>query len=704
MQSKTAPREDIRTVTTVCGMCGLGCGVNVTVEGDKIKKVTGMKDHPLNRGAVCTRVANIENFLYHPDRLKYPLKKVNGEWKRISWDEALDTVANRLHLIKDRYGARSLAICFGMPVLTQGTATISFIRRLCDVYGTPSVFSVDSMCWRSRLIGTILTHGTYPIPDLEESKLILLLGSNPHQSAWPMMTTISRAQKKGAKLIVADPRKTYTAKKADIHIKIRPGTDGSLLLAILNIIISEKLYEEDFVEKWTNGFDKLVEHVKQYTPEWAEEITWVSKDSIREIAGTYASIKPAVIYSPNNTIEESGNAVQNHRIIAILQAITGNYGVAGGDITFSQVRRNPIRLEELVEEKPLGVERYPLFHGFWGRLLGEGEGQSMLVPDAILGGAPYPIKAAIVSGSNPLMSWPNSKKVRDAFEKLDFLVVMDLFMSDTAELADIVLPAASGFERTEVFDFYTVLYGITYVMLKRKITQVGECWSDMRFYLELAKRLGFEKEFPWKDTDAVMDYMFEPAGLSIKQLMEEAPRGMTLGKKKYKEYEIRGGFPTPSGKVEIYSETLKELGHDPLPTYKEPPESRISTPELFKEYPIILTTGTRLSPLLHSMYRNMPKLRNATKGPVAELHPETAGRYDISDGDMMVVETKRGKIEITASVTENIISGVISITHGWTESNVNLLTDNAPADPISGFPSMRALLCRISSVRKGGAG
>ncbi len=696
MEGQILGEGNPKTVKTACGMCGCGCGVAVTVEAGKITRLKGLKEHPLNEGNICPRAAHVSNFLYHPDRLQYPLKKKNGEWKRIGWDEALETISNKLSIIKDKYGPRSLAVCFGMSVLTQGTSTISFIRRFCDAYGTPSVFSVDSMCWRSRLIGTILTFGTYPMPDIEESKCILLWGNNPHQSSWPVMLKIFSAQKRGAKLVVIDPRRTLMAEKADMHIKIRPGSDGSLLLALLNVIISEKLYENDFVVRWTHGFDKLVEHVKQYPPDWAEKITWVPERTIKELARIYATIKPSTILSPNNTIEESGNAVQNHRAIAILQAISGNYDIPGGYVTFSRVRMSPIRLKEMIKEKPLGVERYPLFHGFWERLLGEGEGQSMMVPDAILKGEPYSIKAGIISGSNPLISWPNSQNVRQAFEKLEFLVVMDMFMSDTAKIADIVLPAASSFERNEIYDFYTVLFGIPYVMLKRKIIEFGECWSDMKFYLELAKKMGYGEYFPWKNTDEVMDYLFEPTGLSIKKLMTEAPEGMVFGRKYYKRYENSDGFPTPSGRVEIYSDTLAELGYDPLPSYKEPPESPISTPELFKEYPVILTTGARLGPLLHSMYGNVSQLRHKTKGPVAEIHPETANKYGISDGDMMVVETKRGKIEIKAALTESILNGIVSITHGWAECNVNLLTDNTPADPISGFPSMRALLCRIS--------
>jgi anaerobic selenocysteine-containing dehydrogenase len=301
------------------------------------------------------------------------LKKKGSEWKRISWAEALETVSSKLSVIKSKYGPQSVAVCFGMSVLTQGTSTISFIRRFCDAYGTPSVFSVDSMCWRSRLIGTILTFGTYPMPDIEASKCIVIWGNNPHQSSWPVMLKILSAQKRGSKLVVIDPRRTFMAEKADIHIKIRPGSDGALLLALLNVIISEKLYEENFVARWTYGFDKLVEHVEQYPPEWAEKITWVPENTIKELARVFATTKPSAILSPNNTIEESGNAVQNHRAIAILQAITGNYDVPGGYVTFSRVQRSPIRLKEMIKEKPLGVERYPLFHGYWDRLLGEGE-------------------------------------------------------------------------------------------------------------------------------------------------------------------------------------------------------------------------------------------------------------------------------------------------------------------------------------------
>ena len=449
------------------------------------------------------------------------------------------------------------------------------------------------------------------------------------------------------------------------------------------------------MEKWTFGFDKLEEHIKRYPPEEVEKITLVPSQAIREVARLYATIKPACIESGTNTLEEQGNAVQTCRAIAILQAVTGNFMVSGGYIATSRVHKHSLRLLDLVKEKPLGTDRFPLFYALWGRLLGEGEGQAMLVPNAILTGKPYPIKVMIVSGSNILLSWPNSNKVREALSKLDFLVVMDLFMTETAKQADIVLPAASGFERNEVFDFYTVLYPITYIMMRRKFLQIGECWPDMKLYIELAKRMGYEEYFPWKTMEEVVDYTYEPAGISIKRLTEEEPGGLSYGYlRNNKDYE-RLGFPTPSGKVEIYSKLLEELGHDPLPTFKEPIESPISRPDLAKDYPLILSTGTRKYPFMHSQFHQIPRLRKMAPEAFIEVHPDTAAKYGLRDGETAIVETKRGSIESKVKATEDIMPDLVSIACGWEEANANILTDETSADPMSGFPSLRAQLCRI---------
>ncbi|MFC2060143.1 molybdopterin-dependent oxidoreductase [Chloroflexota bacterium] len=684
---------------TICGMCGTGCGVRAHVKDGKLVKLEGNPGHPVSKGKVCSRAQAAPELVHHPDRITHPMKREGNQWQQITWDEALDTIVSKLKAVKDTYGPETLAICLGHPVLTQGSAVVTFIRRFLDVYGTPSVFSVDSMCWRSELIGQIATYGIYPTNDYANTNCLFILGSNPHESRIMTVKRINDVKERGGKFIVIDPKRTPLAKKADIHAQIRPGSDGALLLAVLNVIISEKLYDEEFIEKWTLGFDQLAEHIKSYPPEWAEKITWVPADTIRDIARLYATTKPACIIASSNTLSETANGTQNYRAVSILQAITGNFGVKGGTVTSSGLHHNQLRLFEMLSStEPLGIDKYPLFWGMWGRPFGGGEGQSMLLPEAILTGKPYPVTTAIVTASNLAVSLPNSQRVCEALSKLELLVVMEHFMTDTAKLAHIVLPAATCFERNVFFDFYRVLAGVPYIMLNRKLMEVGECWSDLKFYLELAKRMGYEEYFPWKDEEEVIDYIYAPMELSIKGFIEETPQGTYIGRIKYKEYEEKGGFRTPSGKVEIYSETFEKLGYDPLPTYREPPESPVSTPELFKEYPLILMAGIRRFPFLHSRFRNLKKLRKMVPDPEIELNTQTAAQYGLKNGDTAIIASPRGSIKAKVRTTDDIIPGVVAAPHGWEEANINVLTDNTPADPISGYAPLKALLCSVSKA------
>ena len=682
---------EAQIVKTSCLLCPLGCGMNVYLEGGKIVRVEGMTEHPLNEGDLCPKGEAAPEYFYSRDRLKYPMKREGEEWKRISWDEALDLIVFKLKEVKEKYGARSFAVAIGMPVLLAGSSTVGLIRRFCYVFGSPNCFSVESMCYRCRIISYMLTFGRFCVADPENSSCIVVWGKNPQNSDPMLARSISKGREGGAKLIVVDPRRTPLAKIADLHIQPRPGTDCALALSLMNVIISEDLYDKEFVNKWTFGFDKLAEHVKRYPPEEAEKITWVPAETIREFARVYATTRPACIIQGTNTLDQSASGLQTGRSIAILQAITGNYGVPGGFIRGPRLPENPIEMPVRPEGKAVGQEEYPVFFGIFGREFGEG--QTMLLPDALLTGRPYPIKMMIIAGSNPLLTWPNSRKVEQALRKLDFLVVMDQFMSETARLAHLILPAATFLERTELCDYYS-LWGIPYVMLRKKVAEYGECWPDLKFWLELARRMGYEEYFPWKTAEEVIDYVLEPSGLTVRRLAEEEPAGLYYGSIRYREYE-REGFRTPTGKVEIYSETLARLGYDPLPTFREPPESPISTPELAEEYPLILTTGARHLEFCHSQHRNVPSLRQRTPEPLAEIHPETAGKYGLVDGEMVLVETRRGSIEIKLKVTEDIMPGVISIPHGWAQANVNILTDETPADPVVGYPSLKALLCRV---------
>jgi len=316
-----------------------------------------------------------------------------------------------------------------------------------------------------------------------------------------------------------------------------------------------------------------------------------------------------------------------------------------------------------------------------------------VLADTLLTSKPYPVKAMIVAGSNPVLTWPNTNKFKEALGKLDFLVVMDLFMTETAKMADMVLPADSFLERSGLINMYAAA-ALPYVMLRKKVVQIGECWSDLKFWLELAKRMGYGEHFPWKDEEELFDYLLEPANMTVKYLNEEKPEGLFYTDLNYKWYEKKG-IRTPSGKIELYSTGMEKLGYNPLPIHIEPQESPVSTPDLAGEYPLILTTGARVLGNVHSQLRNIPRLRRRYPEPLVEIHPDSAARYGIEDGKMAIVETKRGYIEIKALVTGDILPGVVNIPHGWDEANVNILTDEAPADTVVGNPALKALLCRM---------
>lgn len=690
-------KSDIRAcvpdgiVKTACELCPWGCGMDIHIKDGQLEKVTGNREHPLNEGFLCPKGLAVKDIVYAKERITHPMKRENGDWHRITWDEALDICAEKLQYIKDTYGPKSLAVAIGMPVLLGGNTTVSFLRRFCDIYGTPNCFSVESMCFRCRIIANILTLGKFSAADIPNAKTIMVWGNNPHASNPPAAKRINKALGKGAKLIVIDPRKTVTAKNADIHLQIRPGTDGALALGMMNVIINEEIYDRDFVTNWTVGFDELRKVATAYDPDSVEKITWIPAENIKRAARLFATNGPSCIVQGTNSLDQHVNGLQNNRALAILFAITGNVDRAGGMVTTSRVHINPIRIPEKMEGKPLGVDKFPLFYEIWGRSLGEGQG--MELADTILTRNPYPIVGLIVSASNPVLTWPNSDKMRKAIKALEFSAVMDTRMTPTAQLCDLFLPAATFLERMELCDYYGTLHAIPFITLRQKILQVGEAKSDVEFWFELGKRMGYGEIFPWNSVEEALNYALSSTGLTIEKLKEH-PGGLPYGEKRI-DYYKKKGFPTPSGKVELFSKTLEEFGHDPVPRHQESPESPVTNKGMAKEYPLILTTGARTVEFLHSEYRDIPRLRKKCPEATAEIHPDTAKFLSIQDGEEVILENKLGSISIKARVTEDILAGVVNVSHGWGDSNINLLTDDTSVDPITGYPLLKSLLCRI---------
>jgi anaerobic selenocysteine-containing dehydrogenase len=342
---------------------------------------------------------------------------------------------------------------------------------------------------------------------------------------------------------------------------------------------------------------------------------------------------------------------------------------------------------------PIGTKEHPLFRRFWGRT--SPYGQQMLFADAVLKEEPYPIKGLICTGGNPALTLPDSERIKEAMKALDFMVVSELFMTDTAELADIVLPACSFLEKSGVGYVYGVTNCIPYAMLRKKVIEpIGESRPDWKIWTDIALRMGYDEFFPWKTEEEIIDFFLKPSGLTREQLETEHPEGTYYAEKSYKQ----GKYHTPSGKIEIYSQTLEENGYDPIPKHVEPSKSPVSTPELFKKYPIILTTGARVPEYTHSQFRGVPSLEKTAPEPLAEIHPETAAKYGLSNGDMAKIETTKGAIEIKLEATETLHPGIISIPHGWAKANANQLTELEPRDPVTGYTEMKALLCSISKV------
>ena len=680
-----------KVIKSDCILCINSCGINAYVEDGKLVKVEGMKEHPISEGALCPRGYALPEWVNSKGRLQHPMKKVNGNWERISWDEALDTTAEKLQEIKDKYGAKGLAVYTG-SLGTENIELAAFAQRFRGLYGTPNLLSVEGNCFRSRIMARQMTFGGYPIEEPWNSKCILVYGQNMDQSRITLGAKIYKAMDEGTleHVVVIDPKRIPMADRG-IHLQLRPGTDTALSLGFLNVIIGEGLHDKEFVDEYCMGFDQLKEHVKPYTPETIEEITWVPAEDIRKVARIFATNKPAAIVPGTCSIDQHINGFQGNRIHSIMQAVTGNVDIPGGWVRIPFIRLGDMRVTEISD--PIGTREHPLFRRFWGRT--SPYGQQMLFADAVLNEDPYPIKGLICTGGNPAMTLPDSERIREAMKVLDFMVVSELFMTETAELADIVLPACSFLEKSGVGYVYGVTNCIPYAMLRKQVIEpIGESRPDWKIWTDLATRLGFGDFFPWKTEEEIIDFFLAPSGLKREELETEHPEGMYYAEKKYK----RGKYYTPSGKIELYSETLEENGYDPIPHHVEPSKSPVSTPALFKKYPVILTTGARIQEYTHTQLRGVPSLEKTAPEPLAEIHPETATKYGIGDGEMMKVETTKGTIEMKARTTDDLHQDILSIPHGWARANANKLTELEPRDPVTGYTEMKALLCRIGKA------
>ena len=698
-------------VRSACRGCHGVCQVFVHLDGDKVVKITGDPDSPTSRGYLCPKGAASVELLYHPNRLTYPLRRAGkrgeNKWERISWDAALDEMAEKLGTIKKESGSEY----FGMM---QGTGRpyTGFTTRFANAFGTPNFTGVAHLCYFPRWIASLFTLGQLPICDVygfggQMPACIVIWGCNVTQtgaSDGMCGGMVQRALRKAKKVIVVDPRRIGPAEKADHWLQLRPGTDGALALAMLNVIISENLVDREFVDNYTSGFDKLVEHVRPFTPEWAAPITRLKADDIRAAARTYATTRPACIQW-GNAVDMSASNFQTARSLLILRAITGNIDKPGSDVLWvppAGVRQRSVFMnvesigpQFLPPEKrarAIAVGRFPIcptIHppSFWR---------------SIVTGDPYRLRAMWIVGSNPLVTMTHSLEVEQSLKLLEFVVVSDLFMTPSAQLADIVLPAATWLEQNDVVN----LHKIWCVLARRKVAQIGEVKDDREVMIQLARRLGLQEAFPWKDFDEYLKWMLEETGLSFDKFCE---RGILKGEMRYEKYKT-DGFNTGSKKFEILSGALAAMGLPALPVYREPPLSPVSSPEIARDYPLILTTGAKIRGFFHSEGRQIKSLRRANPDPTVEIHPETAASLGVKNGDWVWIETPQARVKMRARLFDGIARDVASAQHGWwfpeddppeygwKKSSVNLLFGDTAYDPETGSESLRSALCRIYPV------
>ena len=699
-----------RVLKSVCRSCHGGCGTLLHVTDGKLTKVVGDRDSPLNKGRLCPIGTATLDLVYHPDRLKHPLRRSGargeGKWERISWDEALGEIAERLQTIKRDWGAEAIAMGTG-----TGRHHIRWVSRFGHALGTPNWCEPGfAQCFHPRVNTTLLTFGDFPVCDFTSGtspKCIVYWGHNPVISGPDGETRFNALEslESHPKIIVIDPRRTRLAKQADLWLQLRPGTDDALALAMLHTIIEERLHDAAFVAQWTHGFEALAQRVKACSPEWAAPITWVPAEKIRSAARLYAQTRPSMM-EWGCAIEHTPNCIQTVRAVSMLPALTGNIDVPGGWVFgMKGLGRFPSLIENLSPEmsaKRLGADRFKMLSGE-GADLPAAHIPTLL--KAMREGVPYPVKAFLVFGNNTLTTYGNARQVHESLLKLDLLVVADLFMTPTAELADIVLPAAAWPELNQLAGLPTIAANV--VLAQQKAVQIGECKADEEIFIELARKMNLS--LCTEPLDEVLEgQLANGCGITLSELRERGFHQPAFRYEKYKD----GGFKTPTGKIELYATRLEAMGYDPLPYYQEPPESPLATPEVAKNFPLVLTTGARISFFFNSEHRQLKQLRKAHPEPLVEIHPDTAEPLGIKNGDWVWIETLRGKIRQKARVTEEIDPRVIHVEHGWWfpeeqgpehgvwKSNANVLTSNSPPyDPAMGTYQLRALLCRVGPVK-----
>ncbi|MBV5318705.1 MAG: molybdopterin-dependent oxidoreductase [Desulfobulbaceae bacterium] len=683
-------------IDTVCRLCSSCCPIEAEVENDRLIAAQRKSFLAPEQRLACPKLAAAPEIVYSPERLTTPLiKKTDGSgFRTATWDEALDLVAARFRQHKETSGAESIAWLRGMAA--DWGAPWDYPNRLMHLFGSPNTIGNGSICFVARDFAHTYTYGSMAFPEAKGARCLIVWGKNDGNTALGAAEGIHWAKAHGAPLIVIDPVQTALARKADIWLQIKPGHDGLLAMAMIHEIIKDNLYDADFVENYTIGFTELKEAAAQYPAEKVAEAIWLTAEQIRQVARLYATTKPAAIIDGNG-LDMHREVFDTTRAVAMLRALTGNLDQPGGDVLPQPI---PARNIQMKDRLPAGMVPitgdYPLFNTFsdtWGNQV-----QGCVI-NAILEGTPYPLKMVVVQSGNPLITMADSTRTRQAFSQLETLVVIDLFLTETAKLADVILPAASCFEKTQLNR--SSIRNNPMFLQNAVIPPVGGSWPDWRIVFELGRRLGFEAEFPWQTAEAAIDYQLEPAGVTVAQLRQNG-KGLRIEEQRYQKYREQP-FKTPSGKVEFFSARLAEAGLPPVPFQRGWREDPISFAEQSSAYPILGISGSRDIRFTNSQFRIIPALLNKSAGPVVDIHPDDAQAQDITEGEYIRIESPKGAIEMIARFSSTVRPGTIRLAWGWGDyqpaSNLNTLTEDDRRGPVTGTSTSRSFMCRLRKIQ-----
>ena len=698
------PGEDtgIEVRPSICAICSPDkhCGLDCYVKDGQIIKIEGTQDHPYNHGKLCTKGSSNRNYLYRKDRIQTPLKRVGergeGKFEPISWDEAYKIIAENLNRIKETYSPHSVVFYSGHCKWYR-----FLLQRLAYSFGSVNYGTDDSNCAAATHLANAVTVGRSAGPDLAHTNVFLGWNYSGYYSDHMSVENVRKLKERGGKVIIIDTRYTPAAKNlADVFLHVNPGTDGALALGIANVIIENGWENKEYIEKYTYGFEEYKALAAKYPLDKVAKITGVTPEQIVEVARLYATNGPAATNYSACALTHRINGFQTHRAVFCLAGLTGNYDQPGGNLPIPQswchkpagftTREVEFRMCRKPDAVRMGEGRFPI----WDKYEHYQEYQAMTLQDSILHHEPYPIKAVFGMGVN-LKMFPQTDAMVEAIKKLDFFVDVDLFSGFTTRYADIVLPACTTMERSEL-----KAYGGGYFQYtKPVIPPLYESKSDANILCELAKVLGVDDPLLTAGHEACLDWIIEGTGVTIAELKKAEGRPVKVASKPYIPGSfIENGTTTPTGKFEFYSTSIASIdpkyGLNPLPEYEDALFDQ-NDEETRTKYPFMLITGIRVPHTIHSRLHEVPWLRSLRPKPFIDVNKKDAAAMNIHDGDMMEVTSPYGRIRVMAHLTAKMKPGVLHMTHGYSEANVNCLIGKDHLDRYSGFPGLKAMRTNI---------